>query len=68
MVFAGIHNDLRSRTQLRIDEGLLGFDTQYQYRLDDDVPCHTGVGARSHDKRLKAVSLTTSHEKGDFAR
>lgn len=68
VVFAGIHNDLRSQTQLRIDEGLLGFDTQYQFRSDDDARRHIGVGAMSHGKRLKAASLTTSHEKGDFAR
>ena len=68
VVFAGIHNDLRSQTQLRIDEGLLGFDTQYQFRSDDDAHRHIGVGAMSHNKRLKAASLTTSHEKGDFSR
>lgn len=68
VVFAGIHNDLRSQTQLRIDEGLLGFDTQYQFRSDDAAHRHIGVGAMSHGKRLKAASLTTSHEKGDFAR
>ncbi|MET9783960.1 Z1 domain-containing protein [Nocardiopsis alba] len=68
VVFAGIHNDLRSQTQLRIDEGFLGFDTQFQFRSDDAAHRHIGVGAMSHDKRLKAASLTTSHEQGDFSR
>ena len=30
IILAGIHNNLRSQTQLRIDEGFLGFDTQHQ--------------------------------------
>lgn len=30
IVLAGIHNNLRSQTQNRIDEGFLGFDTQYE--------------------------------------
>lgn len=30
VVLAGIHNNLRSQTQNRIDEGFLGFDTQYE--------------------------------------
>ena len=28
IVLAGIHSNLRSQTQLRVDEGVLGFDTQ----------------------------------------
>ena len=30
IVLAGIHNNLRSQTQLRLDEGFLGFDTQHE--------------------------------------
>jgi len=30
IVLAGIHKNLRSQTQLRMDEGFLGFDTQHQ--------------------------------------
>ena len=36
VVLAGIDNSLRSQTQLRVDEGFLGFDTQYQQRYDED--------------------------------
>ena len=28
IVLAGMHNNLRSQTQLRLDEGFLGFDTE----------------------------------------
>jgi hypothetical protein len=30
IILAGMHNNLRTQTQLRLDEGFLGFDTKYQ--------------------------------------
>jgi hypothetical protein len=67
VVLAGIHNDLRSQTQLRIDEGLLGFDTQHQNRSDVDGQSRAiGVGRMSLAKRLDIASPTSSAEKGDF--
>lgn len=69
VILAGIHNSLRSQTQLRVDEGLLGFDTQYQQRSDEDrAGSAIGVGVMPGSKRLKIASLTTSAEKGDFGR
>jgi hypothetical protein len=68
VVLAGLHNSLRSQTQLRLDEGLLGFDTQFAYRSTDDG--HRGFGAG----RVLGVdhpvmgSLTTSKADGDFNR
>ena len=55
VVLAGIDNGLRSQTQLRVDEGFLGFDTQYQQRYDDArapptsewAPCPERPGLRS---------------------
>lgn len=67
VVLAGIDNSLRSQTQLRIDEGLLGFDTQYQQRYDQDQ-FKIGAGALRGAPRLRIASLTTSAEKGDFGR
>ncbi|MFE1952247.1 Z1 domain-containing protein [Streptomyces sp. NPDC059524] len=67
VVLAGIHNDLRSQTQLRIDEGLLGFDTQNQSRSDQDGRSRAmGVGKMPLAKKLKIASPTNSGEKGDF--
>jgi hypothetical protein len=67
VVLAGIHNSLRSQTQLRLDEGFLGFDTQYQTRSDDAKDHHfIGVGGLLGFKPLRAGSLTTSAENGDF--
>ncbi|MCS0601027.1 Z1 domain-containing protein [Streptomyces sp. LP11] len=67
VVLAGIHNDLRSQTQLRIDEGLLGFDTQNQSRSDENGRSRAiGVGKMPLVKKLKIASPTNSGEKGDF--
>ncbi|PWU59460.1 endonuclease [Micromonospora globispora] len=67
IILAGIHNSLRSQTQLRVDEGLLGFDTQYQQRYDETTKtARIGVGVMPGVKRLKIASLTNSAEKGDF--
>ena len=69
VVLAGIHNSLRSQTQLRVDEGFLGFDTQYQQRYDDERrTSYLGVGAMPGAVRLKVASLTNSAETGDFKR
>lgn len=69
VVFAGVLNDLRAQTQLRIDEGLLGFDTQYQLRSDQEgADRYIGVGAMAGEPRLHIASLTNSTEKGDFDR
>jgi len=69
VILAGIDNGLRSQTQLRVDEGFLGFDTQYQQRYDEDRrSSYIGVGAIPGAPRLKVASLTTSAESGDFRR
>ena len=65
IVLAGIHNNLRSQTQLRLDEGFLGFDTQHA-RAFDQNNIHIGVGRLGH--KLVAHSLTSSQDKGDFTR
>lgn len=64
IVLAGIHSNLRSQTQLRLDEGVLGFDTQKTRKLDNQSQW-MGVGNLPGDK-LVVHSLTSSDEKGDF--
>lgn len=66
VVLAGLHNSLRSQTQLRLDEGLLGFDTQFQFRADDQASRKIGVGALPGVMPLPIGSYTTSREAGDF--
>lgn len=64
IVLAGIHSNLRAQTQLRIDEGVLGFDTQKNRRLNADNRW-LGVGTLP-GVRLVVHSLTSSAENGDF--
>ncbi len=71
VVLAGIHNSLRSQTQLRLDAGFLGFDTQRRQLAEShDEAAFTaaalGVGRLLGAPRLDAASLTSSHETGDF--
>lgn len=65
LILAGIHNNLRSQTQLRIDESFLGFDTQYQ-RASDTGNHKIGVGKSR--ETIPVQSITSSDEKGDFSK
>ncbi|MDO6809884.1 Z1 domain-containing protein [Zobellia galactanivorans] len=65
IVLAGIHNNLRSQTQIRIDESFLGFDTQHT-RAFDQRGIQIGVGDPYFGPPIVAHSLTSSIEKGDF--
>jgi len=66
IILAGIHSNLRAQTQLRLDEGVLGFDTQKNRKLSGDSRW-IGVGKLPGD-RLVVHSLTSSAEKGDFSK
>ena len=69
IVLAGMHNSLRSQTQLRLDEGFLGFDTQRRQMAntsDGFTAAALGVGRLIGEKHMTAASLTTSEEQGDF--
>lgn len=63
IVLAGIHNNLRSQTQLRVDEGFLGFDTQHQRVFNQN---NRWIGVGRIDTGIVAHSLTSSMDKGDF--
>jgi hypothetical protein len=63
VVLAGIHSNLRSQTQLRIDEGFLGFDTQHQRAFNTN---NIKIGVGKLGNANVAHSLTSSMEKGDF--
>ena len=67
IVLAGVHNSLRSQTQLRLDEGFLGFDTRLTLRGDQENQ-RIGAGAMPGAKLLIAHSLTSSNDSGDFRR
>lgn len=71
IVLAGLHNSLRSQTQLRLDEGFVGLDTQKRLELLGNRNPNTSAIAIGAGKLLGEVvpsvhSLTTSAERGDF--
>ena len=64
IVLAGTLNNLRTQTQLRIDEGFLGFDTQFQRAFDTGQ--HT-IGVGVGNEGLPVHSITSSASSGDFS-
>lgn len=67
IVLAGMHKNLRSQTQLRLDEGFLGFDTS-QNRAFNHENLRTGVGRLPGEEFITVHSLTSSADLGDFNR
>ena len=68
IVLAGMHNNLRSQTQMRIDEEVLGFETSIEYLTKKSglVPSVIGVGTLNLKMDKSIESLTSRDEKGDF--
>jgi Z1 domain len=66
IVLAGLHNSLRSQTQLRLDEAVLGFDTTYKRKFDQ-TNARVGVGLLAGTEFLHAHSFTSSDDRGDFS-
>jgi hypothetical protein len=64
IVLAGVHNSLRSQTQLRLDEGFLGFDTRLSLLADDQENQRIGAGKMPSAPFLVAHSLTSSADGG----
>ncbi len=60
IVLAGTHNNLRSQTQMRLEESFLGYETT----IDRDPGIPIGVAEFGED--LKTNSATTRAENGDF--
>jgi len=57
IILAGVHNNLRSQTQLRLDEGFLGFDTQHERAFREN---NLWIGVGRIDQNSIAHSLTSS--------
>jgi hypothetical protein len=69
IVLAGMHNDLRSQTQMRLDEEVLGYETskdKIKEALDNQVNA-IGVGKLFGENFFEVFSLTTRDQKGDFS-
>lgn len=69
IVLAGMHNNLRSQTQMRIDEEVLGFETSIDYlkKKKDQGPA-IGVGKMGLKMDKSLEPLTSRDEKGDFTK
>lgn len=59
VVIAGIHNNLRDQTQLRIDEGFVGRDSARLLSNRDD-PAQKFVGVGRFDKSRRPATFTSS--------
>lgn len=70
IVLSGIHNNLRSQTQSRIDEEVLGYETSLENLGDMTQKRNViGVGIGPHNQVETIVqSITTRDEKGDVNR
>lgn len=62
IVLAGLHNNLRTQTQIRLDEGFLGFATIADA---DELPA-VGVGLIDNDINVRPNAATNRSERGDF--
>ncbi len=65
VVLTGLHNNLRSQTQFRLDDELLGYDTDKNLKFDEGNT-RMGVGRLPGERLLRIHSLTSSNDKGDF--
>ncbi|RXT14887.1 Z1 domain-containing protein [Ammoniphilus sp. CFH 90114] len=70
IVLAGMHNDLRSQTQMRLDEEVLGFETsKSQLRQPNDSTGKLiGVATLTGESFIDIANLTTRDHNGDFSR
>ncbi|MDD4615996.1 MAG: Z1 domain-containing protein [Alphaproteobacteria bacterium] len=63
IVLAGLHNNLRSQTQTRLDEGFLGYETS---PLPEEAKI-IGVGAIDRDPTIRPNYATNRSNNGDFS-
>ncbi|MFN9489164.1 MAG: Z1 domain-containing protein [Betaproteobacteria bacterium] len=65
IVLAGLHNNLRSQTQMRLDEGFLGYKS---VRPGSGAAAFVKTGVGNIDPRPRADSVTNRSDSGDFNR
>ena len=62
IVLAGLHNNLRSQTQIRLEEGFLGYETS----AAGDCVKPIGVGEIDSDSKILPNCATNRSNNGDF--
>ena len=63
IVLAGMHNNLRSQTQIRLEESFLGYET---FGVDREPGKLIGVGEIDSDPLIAPNCMTTRADNGDF--
>ncbi|MFK5915640.1 MAG: Z1 domain-containing protein [Woeseiaceae bacterium] len=66
IVLTGFHNNLRTQTQIRLEEAFIGYDITASD--DNNARAPIGVGVISSDPSLRVDTITNRSEKGDFNR
>ncbi len=66
IVLAGVHKNLRSQTQMRLDDGFLGYETMPPGEAQRRAPTPAGVGLI--DRTLRPNYITNRSDNGDFSR
>lgn len=67
VVLAGLHKNLRSQTQMRLDEGFLGYETMPN-RANPTELRTIGVGLIDSDPSIRPDYVTNRSDGGDFRR
>lgn len=62
VILAGLHNNLRSQTQIRLEEGFLGYETS----AAGDIVKLIGVGENGRDFEIRPNCATNRTNTGDF--
>ena len=68
VVLAGLHKNLRSQTQMRLDEGFLGYETLPVTRAAGRELSEIGVGTVDSDPSIRPDYVTHRADDGDFRR
>jgi hypothetical protein len=63
IILAGMHRNLRAQTQMRLDEGFLGYDTGSSDRNEGAIK---PLGAGLIDPSVRPDSITNRSDDGDF--
>lgn len=66
IVLTGFHNNLRTQTQIRLEEAFVGYDITASE--DEGARAPVGVGHVSSDPALRVDTITNRSERGDFNR
>lgn len=66
VVLAGLHSNLRSQTQMRLDEGFLGYETMPRRQAQGTELRTIGVGLIDSDPTIRPDYVTNRANDGDF--